>query len=74
MPRLPNVRAKEIIRTLLKAGFEIMRQRGSHASLQRPVDGRMTIVPLHSGEFPRWLLKQIIKDAGLTEEEFRKLL
>jgi predicted RNA binding protein YcfA (HicA-like mRNA interferase family) len=74
MPRLPNVRAKEIIQALEKAGFEVTRQRGSHVSLQHPVDGRTTIVPLHSGEFPRWLLKRIIKDVGLSEDEFRGLL
>jgi len=31
-------------------------------------------VPVHSGEFPRWLLKKIIKDADLGEEQFRSLL
>ncbi len=35
---------------------------------------RTTVVPVHTGEFPRWLLKKIIKDAGLSEEEFRELL
>jgi len=31
-------------------------------------------VPIHTKELPRWLLKKIIKEAGLTEDEFRKLL
>ena len=35
---------------------------------------RTVIVPVHSRELPRWLLKKIIKDAGLSEDEFRKLL
>jgi predicted RNA binding protein YcfA (HicA-like mRNA interferase family) len=74
MPRLPNVRAKDIIRALEKAGFELTRQKGSHVSMEHPISERTTIVPLHSGEFPRWMLKQIIRDAGLTEDEFRKLL
>jgi len=29
---------------------------------------------MHAGDLPRWLLKRIIKEVGLTEEEFRKLL
>jgi hypothetical protein len=29
---------------------------------------------MHSKELPRWLLKKIIKEAGLTEDDFRKLL
>lgn len=74
MARLPNVRAKEIIKALEKAGFEVRRQKGSHVSLHHPITQRTTIVPLHSGEFPRWLLKQIIQDAGLSEREFRDLL
>jgi predicted RNA binding protein YcfA (HicA-like mRNA interferase family) len=74
MARLPNVRAKDIIKALEKAGFELQQQKGSHASLYRPVTERTTIVPVHTGEFPRWLHKQIIGDAGLNEDEFRELL
>ena len=29
---------------------------------------------MHSNELPRWLLKKIIKEAGLTEDEFRELM
>src|SRR5262249_7514435 len=35
---------------------------------------RKTIVPIHSEEPPRWLLKKIIREAGFTEDEFRQLL
>jgi predicted RNA binding protein YcfA (HicA-like mRNA interferase family) len=73
MARLPNVRAKEIIKALQRAGFEVQRQKGSHTSLRHPRSGLTTTVPLHPSEFPRWLLKHIIKDAGLTEDEFREL-
>jgi predicted RNA binding protein YcfA (HicA-like mRNA interferase family) len=34
----------------------------------------MTVVPMHPGEFPRPLLQTILKQAGLSVEEFRKLL
>ena len=72
--RLPGVRAKELIGALEKAGFEFQRQSGGHMSLRHPDTARTVTVPIHSRELPRWLLKKIIKDAGLSEDGFRKLL
>ena len=63
-----------MVKALERAGFELQRQKRSHVSLRHPLTARSAVVPMHSREFPRWLLKQIIKDAGLTEEEFRELL
>jgi predicted RNA binding protein YcfA (HicA-like mRNA interferase family) len=75
LARLPGVRAKELIRALGKAGFVFDRQNAtSHVVLRNPVTKRTTAVPVHSKELPRWLLKKIIKDAGLSEEEFRAVL
>jgi predicted RNA binding protein YcfA (HicA-like mRNA interferase family) len=73
-PRLPGVRAQQIVKALEKAGFEIQRQKGSHVTLRHPQTERTTVIPIHPSEFPRWLLKKIIKDAGLSEEQFRNLL
>ena len=42
--------------------------------MRNPETERTTVVPVHSSELPRWLLKKIIKDAGLSENEFRDLL
>ncbi len=72
--RLPGVQAKQIIKALEKAGFEFQRQKGGHVSMRNADTERTTVVPVHTGEFPRWLLKKIIRDAGLSEEEFRELL
>jgi predicted RNA binding protein YcfA (HicA-like mRNA interferase family) len=72
--RLPGLRAKKLINALEKAGFEFQRQSGAHVSFRHPETRHTTTVPVHSRELPRWLLKKIIKDAGLTEDEFRKLL
>ena len=74
LARLPGVRAKEVIAALENAGFEVQRQKGSHVSLRNAETRRTTVVPMHSAELPRWLLKKIIKDAGLSEEDFRSLL
>ena len=74
LARLPGVRAKEVIAALENAGFEMQRQKGSHVSLRNDETKRTTVVPVHSAELPRWFLKKIIKDAGLSEDEFGSLL
>ena len=74
LARLPGLRAKVVIAVLENAGFEIQRQKGSHVTLRNPKTGRTTVVPMHSAELPRWLMKKIIKDAGLSENAFRSLL
>jgi len=43
-------------------------------SLKNPISGRRTTVPIHGGDIKRGLLKQILKQAGLSEREFRELL
>jgi predicted RNA binding protein YcfA (HicA-like mRNA interferase family) len=65
---------KKIIKTLAKLGFNIVRKRGSHVVLKH-ADGRLTVIPVHAGEYiGRGLLNKIIKDTGLSKEEFIKLL
>jgi len=66
--------AKKVMKTLSKLGFKIVRQRGSHIILKHP-DGRVTVIPVHSGEdIGRGLLSKIIKDAKITKEQFLELL
>ena len=65
LARLPGARAKEVIRALERAGFVAEPQKAtSHVVLRDPLSKRMTTVPIHSKELPRWLLKKIIKDAA----------
>jgi predicted RNA binding protein YcfA (HicA-like mRNA interferase family) len=73
MPSLPMLRADEIIRALERAGFQAVRQRGSHVRLKHD-DGRVVTVPVHSGQdIGRGLLRKILRDAELTPEEFLEL-
>jgi predicted RNA binding protein YcfA (HicA-like mRNA interferase family) len=75
LARLPGARAKEVIRALEHAGFIADPKKAtSHVVLRHPLTKRTTSVPVHSKELPRWLLKKIIKDVGLSEDEFRRLL
>jgi predicted RNA binding protein YcfA (HicA-like mRNA interferase family) len=75
LARLPGARAKEVIHALQRAGFVAEPQKAtSHLVLRHPLTRRTTSVPIHSAELPRWLLKKIIKDAGLSEDQFRLFL
>jgi len=75
LARLPSARAKEVIHALERAGFVPEPQKAtSHLVLRHPLTKRTTSVPIHSVELPRWLLKKIIKDAGLSEDQFRSFL
>ena len=69
MTRLPRLRAKEIVRALEKAGFQVVRTRGSHVFLKH-ADGRTTTVPVHSREtIGPGLLRSILRDIEMTPEE-----
>jgi predicted RNA binding protein YcfA (HicA-like mRNA interferase family) len=73
MPKLPAVHARECVKALQRAGFYVARQKGSHITLRRDdPKGRVTI-PNHNPLKPGMLYK-IIKDAGLTVDEFIELL
>ena len=72
MTRLPRLKGKELIRTLEKLGFEIVRTRGSHFLLRHP-DGRTTTVPVHAGEvLGPGLLRSILRDVELTAEDLMR--
>lgn len=65
-------KAKEVLQRLQRAGFEIRRQSGSHVVL-RHADGRQTYVAMHTKDVPIGTFRSILKQSGLTEEEFRNL-
>lgn len=70
MTRLPVLKPREVVAVLTSLGFEEIRQRGSHKQLRHP-DGRQTTVPFHGcRDISPILLSRIIKDIGLTAEEF----
>ena len=73
MPKLPRRRGHEVIAALKRAGFEVMRIKGSHHFLKHP-DGRCTVVPVHAGEIIGvGLMKTILNDVELTAEQFLEL-
>ncbi len=72
--RLPTVTAKQVVAALKRAGFTEINQKGSHLYLWHDARKSLTGVPMHPGDLGRGLVKKILKQAGLTEEEFRSLL
>jgi predicted RNA binding protein YcfA (HicA-like mRNA interferase family) len=76
MSRAPRVTAREALRALQRDGWTVRRQsRGSHVQSTHPTKlGRVT-VPMHAGVIlqPK-TLTTILRQAGLTLDEFRKLL
>ena len=70
MTRLPRLKGKEVVRALERAGFVAVRIRGSHIFMKHE-DGRVTTVPVHSGEtLGPGLLRSILRDIEMSLEEF----
>jgi len=64
------LKPREVFAVLTSLDFEEIRQRGSHKQFRHP-DGRQTTVPFHGGrDISPILLRRIIRDIGLTPEEF----
>jgi len=72
--RVHSVPPRKVLRALKKLGFRPVRRRGSHIVLKR-VDGKITVVPVHSGEdIGPGLLRKIAYDVGLTTREFFRIV
>ena len=73
MSKLIPTKPEEVIRVIEKLGFKRIRQSGSHAVF-RHQDGRWTTVPIHKGkDVARGTLRKILKDIGISIEEFNQL-
>ncbi|MGP0594786.1 type II toxin-antitoxin system HicA family toxin [Nitrospira sp. T9] len=74
MSVLPRISGRKIVAALSKAGYEKDRQKGSHIVLRQvEAPHRRIVVPDHD-EVAKGTLRAIIKQTGLTVEEFKELL
>ena len=74
MPKISSLNPTKLIKILQKAGFKIIRQKGSHVIM---MDDRKTriVIPVHPGkDIKPGLIRVIIKEAGLSRDDFFKLL
>lgn len=73
MARLPVLAADRVVKAFGRAGFEFQRQTGSHLILYSPVRRQTLSVPNHN-PVKRGTLRALIRLAGLTPDEFVRLL
>ena len=73
MAKLPVLSGREIMKILSQKGFSTVSRKGSHVKMKKATPDKVfiAIVPDHK-EVPIGTLKSIIRQAGMSEEEFRK--
>jgi predicted RNA binding protein YcfA (HicA-like mRNA interferase family) len=74
MPRLPICKPVEVIKALQRAGFVLDHSAGSHQFFRHPSRAGIVTIPFHRKDLKRGTLKSILDQAGLSTEDFFKLL
>lgn len=72
MSLLPIISGREIIKALLKIGYQAVRQKGSHVRLRHSIK-KPTTVPTHK-TIGKGLLRKILRDTELSVEDLIRLL
>ncbi len=73
MSKLPAISGRDCVQALEHAGFYLRRQTGSHLIMRRGAPFTQVVVPGHK-VLDRGTLRAIIRQAGLSVEEFINLL
>ena len=74
MGRLAGFAAVEVRAKLRRAGFRFDRMaKGSHEIWRNPRTQRRTMIPVHPGDIPEGTVRVIVREAGLTVDEFLAL-
>lgn len=74
-PRLPALTPRKVIAALKRAGFFVHHTTGSHRALRHTDNTRLRVtVPYHNKDLKLGTLRSIIRQAGMTPEEFLALL
>jgi predicted RNA binding protein YcfA (HicA-like mRNA interferase family) len=74
LSKLPLVSGREVVKALAKIGYERDRQRGSHIVLRQVAEPHRRITVPDHDEIAKGTLRSIIRESGLTVEEFVDLL
>jgi len=73
--RLPALKAREVIRVFERLGFRLHHSTGSHRIYKDSTTGRRVVIPFHGNrDLNVNVLRSILKQANLAENEFVKLL
>jgi predicted RNA binding protein YcfA (HicA-like mRNA interferase family) len=74
MPKLVPISGKNLLKLLLRSGFEILRIKGSHHFLMHKVINKTTTIPVHGNEdLGPGLLRQIMRDLDMSLDDFEEL-
>jgi len=74
LPKIRPLSSQRLIKVLEKIGFKIIRQKGSHVIMIND-KGTRIVIPVHPGKDVKpGLIRAIIKEAGLSREEFLRIL
>ena len=74
MSTTPSLKPREVIKILKRHGFVELRQIGSHLHLYNSEKKLRATVPMHNKDLKTPTLRNIIKQSGMTVEEFAGLL
>ena len=76
MSRLPRITGREVLRALERAGFNLVRIRGSHHYVEHNADPtRRATVPIHGNRvIGPPIMRSILRTAQLSAQEFRQYL
>jgi predicted RNA binding protein YcfA (HicA-like mRNA interferase family) len=72
--KLPRASGKQTVEAPIKAGFIIHRTRGSHYILKHSQTGRRVTIPYHRKMLAPKTLRSILKQSGISQDNFSNLL
>jgi predicted RNA binding protein YcfA (HicA-like mRNA interferase family) len=71
MPKIPSLTPQKVIKILVRNGFVLDRAKGSHRIYYQPETKKRVVVPFHRKDLPQGTLLEILKQAGISREEWR---
>lgn len=72
MPKIPSLTPKKIIRKLKNLGFIEDHTTGSHIIFYHPQTKRRAVIPYHLRDIPKGTLLSLLREAGISKEDFIK--
>jgi len=73
MTKMSALKPREVVAILQKAGYYIDHTTGSHYIMRHPDLTQRIVVPYHAKDIKKGVLHSIIKQTGLSKEEFLSL-
>jgi len=72
MPKIPSLKPRQVIKKFEKLGFVKDRQSGSHVILYHLQLKKRAVIPMHVKDVPKGTLHAILKQTGISVEDFLK--